>query len=190
VQSGVQGRDELEVRRQRGSRGRGREGKGVGMWRQVMSGEAGNLLRRQVRSLRLGSPLQSKFGVLSSLRFPGGLDSVSGCQSKVGYSSSSKEAVEEGLLIDTLEVMRGFERSGMKRAEADELTRHITKLILQTSNQFSAKFASQVSCYPQSLSLCCCVPPLLLRAGVPDSRAISRLRRRTWRSSADSWGTR
>uniref|UniRef100_A0A7S2SYX3 Uncharacterized protein n=1 Tax=Chloropicon primus TaxID=1764295 RepID=A0A7S2SYX3_9CHLO len=120
------------------------------MWRQVMSGEAGNLLRRQVRSLRLGSPLQSKFGVLSSLRFPGGLDSVSGCQSKVGYSSSSKEAVEEGLLIDTLEVMRGFERSGMKRAEADELTRHITKLILQTSNQFSAKFASQA--YLEKLS--------------------------------------
>jgi len=56
-------------------------------------------------------------------------------------SSSSKQ----DLLIDTLEVMRGFEQSGLKREEADVLTRHVTKLILQTSNQFSAKFASQVS---------------------------------------------
>jgi len=54
-------------------------------------------------------------------------------------SSSSKQ----DLLIDTLEVMRGFEQSGLKREEADVLTRHVTKLILQTSNQFSAKFASQ-----------------------------------------------
>lgn len=65
-----------------------------------------------------------------------------GAQAKASFSSSN-EAVSEDLLIDTLEVMRGFERSGLKREEADVLTRHVTKLILQTSNQFSAKFASQ-----------------------------------------------
>ena len=73
-----------------------------------------------------------------------------GAQAKASFSSSN-EAVSEDLLIDTLEVMRGFERSGLKREEADVLTRHVTKLILQTSNQFSAKFASQVSrLFPRS----------------------------------------
>jgi hypothetical protein len=46
--------------------------------------------------------------------------------------------------------MRGFEDAGLKREEADVLTRHVTKLILSTSNQFSEKFASNT--YLEKLS--------------------------------------
>jgi len=63
---------------------------------------------------------------------------------------SSREAESRDLLIDTLEVMRGFEDAGLKREEADVLTRHVTKLILSTSNQFSEKFASNT--YLEKLS--------------------------------------
>lgn len=63
---------------------------------------------------------------------------------------SSREAESRDLLIDTLEVMRGFEQAGLKREEADILTRHVTKLILSTSNQFSEKFASNT--YLEKLS--------------------------------------
>jgi len=58
------------------------------------------------------------------------------------FASTSKVAESNELLIDTLEVMRGFEQAGLKREEADVLTRHVTKLILQTTGQFSDKFAS------------------------------------------------
>lgn len=63
-------------------------------------------------------------------------------QASSSSSSSSNEEVSRELLLDTLEVMRGFEQAGLKREEADVLTRHVTKLILQTTGQFSDKFAS------------------------------------------------
>merc|ERR1711904_181540 len=63
-------------------------------------------------------------------------------QASSSSSSSSNEEVSRELPLDTLEVMRGFEQAGLKREEADVLTRHVTKLILQTTGQFSDKFAS------------------------------------------------
>ena len=149
VDCGVQGKRGLTFVRFRGSSAwdvkmlASRVGLLASLARRAGRGEAG-----------LGLGLKQGEGLLRVPRHLGlpraAVAAERGAQAKASFSSSN-EAVSEDLLIDTLEVMRGFERSGLKREEADVLTRHVTKLILQTSNQFSAKFASQVSrLFPRS----------------------------------------
>lgn len=75
-------------------------------------------------------------------------------------SNSTREAVEQALVVDTLAQSKKFESLGFTREQADNMTQYLTEQIvldrLRLSDKFSAKVELEKVCAvtPCSVALC------------------------------------
>ncbi|KAK9809521.1 hypothetical protein WJX73_008162 [Symbiochloris irregularis] len=59
--------------------------------------------------------------------------------------AESLTAVTKGLLVDTLDMMRRFEKMGMTRKQAEELTEHIAGVLCVNKEKISESFVSKAA---------------------------------------------